>query len=114
MQLDLRWPDGLPDHYSLEFHQGMFDRMAMSYFKYGLSAESIAKTDPLATALSKIADYQRDGNTEWLMDAANYLMIEFMFPSHPDAHFRVTDGDESKGYMLKDGTFTTVHKRDLG
>lgn len=30
-------------------------------------------------------------NTEYLLDAANYLMFEFMYPQHPKAHFRATD-----------------------
>jgi len=26
-------------------------------------------------------------------------MIEFMYPQHPDAHFRATDSDESPGIV---------------
>jgi hypothetical protein len=31
------------------------------------------------------------------MDAGNCAMIEFMFPQHPNAHFRATDSTESPG-----------------
>lgn len=41
--------------------------------------------------------YRETGNTEYLCDAANYLMFEFMFPSHEKAHFRATDSKESAG-----------------
>ena len=114
MQLNLTWPEGIPtSHISTEFIQGMLDRMAMSYFKYGAVDESIKKTNPLASARLRVEKYCDTGNTEWLMDAANYIMIEFMVPSHPEAHFRVTEGDESPGNVLLDGTTSAAHKRDL-
>lgn len=37
------------------------------------------------------------GNTEYLVDAANFLMIEFMHPAHPKAHYRATDKEGSPG-----------------
>ena len=33
------------------------------------------------------------------MDAANYAMFEFMYPQHPEAHFRATDSHESAGIV---------------
>lgn len=39
--------------------------------------------------------YIEMGNTEFLCDAANYLMFEFMYPQHEKAHFRATDSSES-------------------
>ena len=37
------------------------------------------------------------GNTEYLCDAANYLMFEFMYPQKEGAYFRTTDSGESAG-----------------
>lgn len=37
------------------------------------------------------------GNVEYLIDAANMLMIEFMHPAHPNAHYKATDRDGSPG-----------------
>ena len=43
--------------------------------------------------------YNSTGNTEYLVDAANYLMFEFMYPQHPKAHFKATDSKDSAGIV---------------
>lgn len=95
---------GVPEtEFSREFAQGMADRMAMSYYKYGPLAEGFPKrVDAIATLKDKLAAYERTGNTEWLMDVANYAMIEFLRPRHPEAHFRATDSRESNGRRWHD------------
>ena len=116
MQLNLTWPEGITEvNVSVEFMQAMIDRMAMSYFKYGSmwDKDKIALTDTVTGGMARVEKYIETGNTEWLIDAANFFMIEFENPAHPAAHYRVTEGEESPGYALKDGSFTDVHKRDL-
>lgn len=44
-----------------------------------------------------INKYQQTGNTEYLCDAANYLMFEFMYPQKEGAYFRATSSSESAG-----------------
>lgn len=39
------------------------------------------------------------GNTEYLLDAGNYAMFEYMYPQHEKAHFRATDSSESAGIV---------------
>ena len=62
----------------------------------------------LATSVTKKLDHNKEieprlnkyletGNTEWLIDIANFAMIEFMYPSVSGAAFRGTDSDESPG-----------------
>lgn len=86
------------------FLQGMLDRMAVSHHKYGpLTTKFPHKTTGVANAKRALDAYLEDGNLEHMMDAANYCMIEFMHPSHVDAHFRSTDSDESLGYVTNDG-----------
>lgn len=85
--------------------QGMMNRMGVSYHKYG----SIHETFPqhrrgIDNAPQRIAKYLETGNVEWLLDAMNYLLIEFLCPYHPNAHFRSTDSDESPGAVNADGT----------
>lgn len=83
---------------SEEFIQGMKDRMAMSFYKYGPVAEGFpAKVDAVASLMDRLRLYAEDGNTESLMDVANFAMIEFMHPRHPKAHFVGTDSDQSPG-----------------
>jgi len=41
------------------------------------------------------------GNVEYLVDAANFAMIEFMHPAHPSAYFKATDADGSPGRVAQ-------------
>lgn len=87
------------------FLQGMMNRMGVSYHKYGSIAEKFPHG---ATGVDQIAQrvqkYLNDGNVEWLIDAANYCLIEAVRPSHSQAHFRPTDSDESPGRINLDGS----------
>lgn len=83
--------------FSEDFADGMRKRMAVSFHKYGLVKDGAAVIDCIDCLKQRLNNYLLDGNTEWLMDVANFAMMEFMFPSHPKAHFRATDSDESPG-----------------
>lgn len=115
MTHDVRLRAGCPDtEYSLEFLQGMLDRMSMSYFKYGAVADAYPHSvDALACARERIARYGHGGNLEELIEAANYLMIEFLAPARDDAHFRATDSDGSPGRVRHDGARTKVDNETL-
>jgi hypothetical protein len=83
---------------SREFLQGMADRMGVSYCKYGPVADGFPhKVNAIDTLKARLDQYTRTGNTEFLMDVANYAMIEFMRPKHPQAHYRATDSRDSPG-----------------
>lgn len=91
--------------FSPEFVKGMANRMTVSYFKYGAVADAYpSKVDALSSLQQRLAMYAETGNTEYLMDVANFAMIEFMLPSHPDAFFTPTDSDGSPGRTRTDGT----------
>jgi hypothetical protein len=94
----------IPSEVSEAFLQGMADRMSTSYHKYGRVADSMS--DHVASLEKRLERYREDGNTEWLMDAANFAMIEFMNPRHPRAHYRPTDSGESPGRILPSGRGT--------
>ena len=87
----------LESEFSLDFVEKMKNRMLMSYFKYGFVYDNCSngKVDALVNLERRVEKYRETGNTEWLVDAANFAMIEFMYPQHKDAHFRATDSDES-------------------
>lgn len=88
---------------SEDFWKGMKARMEMSYFKYGDVKEAAGKVDMLKSLQQRLDKYHATGNTEFLMDAANFAMIEFMFPQHEKAHFAATDSDQSPGRTSKHG-----------
>lgn len=97
--MELKTGAGVPSsENSQEFHQGMVDRMGVSFFKYGpVRLGYPARVNALKSLRERLDKYERTGNTEWLMDVANFAMIEFMHPAHKDAHFRPTDSKESPG-----------------
>lgn len=99
--------------FSKSFLQGMVNRMGVSFHKYGKVEDAFPELDPLASLQLRLEKYQETGNTEWLMDAANFAMIEFMHPSHPEAHYRGTDSKESPGRVTTNGRTTRKANLDL-
>ena len=91
----------LRTEYSEEFDRLRKNRMIASYFRYGPIKENAqaGMVDEIASLEKRLALYKQTGNTELLIDVANFAMNEFMYPQHPKAHFRVTDHDESPGVV---------------
>ena len=84
--------------FSQLFVQGMADRMAMSFFKYGAIAEAYPhRVDAIGSLELRLKRYKMTGNTEELMDVANFAMIEFLRPRHPGASFTPQDSRDSVG-----------------
>ena len=84
-----------PTEFSVDFVQGMADRMSVSFYKYGAMAS--ADIDVRATIAMRLDRYAETGNTEWLIDVANFALIGFVHPTHTDAHYAATDSDQSPG-----------------
>ena len=84
-----------PNSFSDEFVQKMKNRVVVSHYKYG----DLKKTkqdirqyrDELKNAKYRIKRYEETGNTEYLVDAANFLMFEFM---EMHGHFLPTDNTD--------------------
>jgi hypothetical protein len=97
--MEIKEAGGVPSsEFSQSFVQGMADRMAVSYCKYGPVAEAYpSRVDAIASLKLRLDKYAKTGNTEWLMDVANFAMIEFMRPRHPKAHYEPTDSKQSPG-----------------
>jgi hypothetical protein len=95
----------VPDtEYSLPFLQGMLDAMGLSWFKYGAVADAYpSKVDALASLRKRLDRYLETGNTEYLIDVANFAMIEFLRPRHPAAHFTPEDSSASPGRVWQNG-----------
>jgi hypothetical protein len=97
--------------FSEPFVQGMRDRMLVSFYKYGLLSEAFPhKVNAISSLTDRLRKYAETKNTEYLIDAANFAMIEFMHPSIDGAFFEGTDDDQSPG---RRATRTgTIDKRD--
>lgn len=91
----------MSQEYSTRFDELRRNRVEMSFYKYGPALQnfSTGNVQAVPTMERCIEKYNDTGNTEYLLDAANYLMFEFMFPQHPKAHFRATSSEESAGIV---------------
>lgn len=90
--------DILKREYSEAFDKERKHRVEVSYYKYGPARDNFAggRVDALETAKLCIEAFEKDFNTEHLVDAANYLMFRWMYP-YPKEYFRPTDSSESVG-----------------
>jgi len=91
--------DILKTEFSEDFVQKMRNRMVVGFAKYGPIARHFEQgdADALDGAINRLDEYVHTKNTEWLIDAANYCMIEFMYPGLLGAHFKPTNDKESPG-----------------
>lgn len=85
--------------YSDRFDTLRKNRVEVSFHKYGPAKINFG--DKLVDTIKShdlcIEKYKETGNTEYLLDAANYLMFEFMYPQKEGAYFKATDSSESAG-----------------
>lgn len=69
-------------NFSFDFVEKMKNRVRVSHYKYGDLEETkrnpLIQRDELKNAKKRLKDYEETGNTEYLVDAANFLMFEFM------------------------------------
>ncbi|MBW2673149.1 MAG: hypothetical protein JRD89_07005 [Deltaproteobacteria bacterium] len=76
-------------------------RMVMGYYRYGglsTPARRAKLYDNVGSAIYRLQRYYRTGNQEFLVDAANLCMVEFMVPSchHAPCWRPVDDGQHTR------------------
>jgi uncharacterized protein YyaL (SSP411 family) len=74
-----------------QFLEYMFNRLIMGRLRYGPKKANAPKYDYAGSIEGKIKLYKETGNTEYLVDIANYAMLEFRHGAHPSKHFSSTD-----------------------
>ena len=84
--------------FSEDFVNKMKNAIEMSWYKYGFASKTYPE---LAKACSCIQErlnkYFETHNTEYLVDVANFAMLEFMFPAFDDAKYNPQDSSSSPG-----------------
>ncbi|MGM9972637.1 MAG: hypothetical protein ACI33K_01145 [Clostridiaceae bacterium] len=95
----------LKSEYSEEFDRLRKNRMSTSYFKYGPIKTNYGES--LVSALEnleiRLRKYKETGNKEFLVDIANFAMIEFLYPSLENTYFdSESHGTGLKGTTVKD------------
>lgn len=88
--------------YSDEVDKMRKNRVEVSFYKYGPAAINFGEklVNAKNSAAICVKKYEETKNKEYLLDAMNYLMFEFMYPSIEGTYFKATDSSESAG---KDG-----------
>jgi hypothetical protein len=106
----------LETEFSSRFVELMKNAMTVSFYKYGKVAEAYPhKVDAMGSLTERLRKYAATGNTEYLVDVANFAMIEFMFPRHPEAFFKGTDDDGSPGRrVVKTGLLDKRDNQTIG
>lgn len=84
----------LSEEYSERFDEIRKNMIVTSYYKFGPVKKNYTGNylQAIPSLKNKLADYEATGNTEFLADVANFAMIEFMYPQHPNGHYEGTDG----------------------
>lgn len=80
--------------WSKKFESLRRNRMILGAFRYGQLENQKKTGSPYNNTQSIIArtkEYERTGNTEFLVDIANLAMIEFTIGVHPTKHFQSMD-----------------------
>lgn len=99
---------------SRRFHDLMDNAMMVSFHKYGAVAEGFPdRLNALESLRLRLKYYTEGdkkkgiapGNVEYLVDAANFAMIEFMHPARSDAVLVHTDSDGSPGRVAQNSAF---------
>jgi hypothetical protein len=90
----------LKTEYSLKFDELRKNRMVQSHTKYGPASKNYGegRMDAIGSMELCIDKFKKTGNTEYLLDAANYLMLRYMYPM-PGEYFKATSSEESAGVV---------------
>lgn len=97
----------LSTEYSEKFDEIRKNMMVVSYYKYGAikdNYKTFKTIDAIKSLEIRLEKYKETGNTEFLADIANFAMIEYMYPQHPDAHYNSTDNGacEIEGFGINE------------
>lgn len=88
----------LQNEYSTEFDKLRQNRVAVSYHKYGATKKNFGegRVDAIGSLELCLDKFKKTGNTEYLLDVANYAMFRYMYPM-PNEYFKATDSKDSAG-----------------
>ncbi len=96
---------GVPTtEFDADFAVKMISAMMVSYHKYGLVAKAYpAQYDARSDVRARMAKYRETGNKHYLVDAANFAMIEAMHPSREGSHWGGNEASDSPGRAAVSG-----------
>src|ERR1700722_5170902 len=77
----------------IDFVQKMANRLLVGELRYGAPNR---RKKYLSRALTELKAYQKTGNQEHLINAANYCLLEKIAPEHAQAHFNNLVGSATR------------------
>lgn len=84
--------------FSSAFIEKMKNAIVTSHFKYGYANKTYPDlAQAYKCAKERLAEYEKTHNKEYLVDVANFVMLEFLYPAFRDARYVPTDSDKSIG-----------------
>lgn len=88
----------IDNEYSTDFDKLRKSRVEVSSYKYGAARDNFGsgRVDTIGSLELCLDKFKKTGNTEYLLDVANYAMFRYMFPL-PGEYFKATDSSESAG-----------------
>jgi len=81
---------------SQRFIDLMTNRMVLGTLRYGRwqdNKKNKVKYDRVGSIRKRLELFEQTGNSEYLVDIANFAMIEFEISDHPNLHFSPKDDD---------------------
>ena len=84
--------------FSEAFINKMKNAIEMSHYKYGWASKTYPELAQAYKCISERLElYIETHNKDYLVDIANFAMLEFLYPAFEDAHYTPTDSDKSPG-----------------
>lgn len=84
--------------FSTEFVAKMQRAIETSHYKYGWMSDTYPELAQAVKCIQERLDlYIKTHNKEYLVDVANFALIEYKYPAYPDATYTPTDSDKSPG-----------------
>ena len=84
--------------FSSAFIDKMKNAIVTSHFKYGWANKTYPElAQAYKCAKERLEEYEKTHNKEYLVDVANFAMLEFLYPAFSDARYSPTDSDKSIG-----------------
>ena len=84
--------------FSEAFVNKMKNAIETSHYKYGWASKTYPELAQAYKCIEQRLElYRETHNTEYLVDVANFAMLEFLYPAFPDSKYTPTDSDKSCG-----------------
>ena len=84
--------------FSDAFVEKMKNAIVTSHFKYGFANKTYPElAQAHKCAQERLEAYLKTHNKEYLVDVANFAMLEFLYPAFDNARYAPTDSDKSIG-----------------